>query len=206
MRRDTILKNRAFQSQHSFFINSRRILYCYIFNILELLAVHTRFFHHLLMKWRKPVYLQEIHLANIRPVEQVLHIGCGIFPTETMLIATETKASVVGIDNSYTAVRLARNYIQKRGLEQTVTIQLGDGKDFPVDQFAVVFVAINVFPIDSVLIHLSKQMKKNGRIICKSFKCDIPQVLTRQNITSIFSIEQVLKNPKSHSYLLRKQV
>ena len=66
------------------------------------------------MGWRKPVFLEEIKIANISSKDKVLHIGCGIFPSETFLIAEKTGAKVVGIDNSKRAVDLARKFIIKK--------------------------------------------------------------------------------------------
>ena len=195
------------KSKISYFItNSRRVISCYQYNFLELLAVKTRFFNALLTKARKPVFLNEIKMSGIKKDDNVLLIGCGIFPLETMLIAQETNAKVVGIDNSDKAVKIAKKYIKKIGLEDDVKIEYADGRDVPVKEFDVVFIAINVFPIENVLLNISKakDLKKNTRILCKSIKHDIPDILEKTGLNKFLSIKSMVKNPRTQSYLLVK--
>jgi len=184
-----------------FFINSRRILSCYYYNFLELLAVKTNFFNKLLMSWRRPVFLNEIKMANIKKNDKVLLIGCGIFPSETMLIAEISGANVVGIDNSPKAVKIAIKYVKLKGLSKNVKIEYGDGKDYPLNDFDVIFIAINVWPIDFVLKNILKNMKKDGRVMCKSLKNDILNVIGKEK----FKIVSKLENPKTQSFLLVKK-
>ena len=184
-----------------FLINSRRILSCYYYNFLELLAVKTKLFQKLLMDWRRPVFLNEIKMTNIKKNDKVLLIGCGIFPSETMLIAEQTGANVVGIDNSPQAVKIARKYVKKKGLSKNIKIEYGDGKDFPINDFDVIFIAINVWPIDFVLKHILKNMKLDGRVMCKSLKNDIINVIEKEK----FDIVSKLENPQTQSFLLAKK-
>ncbi len=184
-----------------FLINSRRILSCYYYNFLELLAVKTKLFQKLLMEWRRPVFLNEIKMANIKKNDKVLLIGCGIFPSETMLIAEQTGVDVVGIDNSPQAVKIARKYVKKKGLSKNIKIEYGDGKDYPINDFDVIFIAINVWPIDFVLKHILKNMKLDGRVMCKSLKNDIINVIEKEK----FDIVSKLENPQTQSFLLVKK-
>jgi precorrin-6B methylase 2 len=185
--------------------NSRRILSCFQFNFLELLAVKNTFFHALLMTWRKPVFLNEIAMAGISKDDTVLLIGCGIFPSETVLIAEVSGAKVVGIDNSKNAVKLAKKYVEQRGLTNLVTIEYGDGTAYPVSEYDSIFIAINVFPIDNVLQHLAKNMKKNTRVLCKSINKDIPEVIRSLGLNDAFVITAEKEHPKTQSYLLKKR-
>ena len=187
-----------------FLTNSRRILSCYQFNVLELGAVHFSFFRKLLLKWRKPVFLNEIKLASVQMSYTVLLIVCGIFPSETIIIAETTGASVVGIDNSIHAVKIAKKYVKKKGLETKVKIEYGDGTDYELPAFDIIFVAINVFPIDTVLKHLSTTMRKDAKVMCKSIEYDIPQTIEQLGLSGMFSIISMIDNPKTQSYLLKK--
>ena len=182
-------------------INSRRIISSYYYNFLELLAVKIKFFQNLLMRWRTTVFLNEIKMANITKNDKVLLIGCGIFPSESMLIAERTGAKVVGIDNSVNIVKIASKYVKKKGLSNLVKIEYGDGTKYPVNGFDVIFVAINVWPIDSVLKHISENMKPDAKIMCKSSKNDITRVIE----TEIFDIISKLENPQTQSFLLAKK-
>jgi len=188
-----------------FSTNAKRVLSCYFYNILELLAVKTSFFNNLLLGWRQPVFINEIKMSKITSKDKVLLIGCGIFPSETIVIAQETNAQVVGIDNAPNVVKIAKKYIKKIGLSHLIRIKYADGVDFDVKEFDVIFIAINVFPINNVLKHLSKKLKKGTRIMCKSIKHDIPLVLKTEKMEDIFKIIGKLENPKTQSYLLIKK-
>jgi len=187
------------------FTNSRRIISCYKFNFLELLALKTDLFYNLLMKWRKPVFLKEIKMAKITSKDKVLLIGCGILPSETTLIAEQTKSKIIGIDNSIKACNLAQSYVQKKGLSDLIKIEYGDGANYPLQDFDVIFIAINVWPIDSVLKNLSYNAKANTRIMCKSIKNDIVKSLEKREFHNSFSIGSQIENPKTQSILLIKK-
>ncbi|OGS40276.1 MAG: hypothetical protein A3K77_01230 [Euryarchaeota archaeon RBG_13_31_8] len=189
-----------------FIINSRRIISCYKYNFLELLATRIYFFEKLLMNWRAPVFLNEIKLANVTEKDKVLLIGCGIFPSEAMIIANQTKAKVVCIDNSKKAVDVAKKIVKKKGLSDLVEIVYADGIDYPPADFDVIFIAINVWPIDLVFKNLSKNMKTNARVLCKSLKNDILDVFENEGFSENFRIESKLVNPKTQSFLIIKKL
>ena len=162
-------------------------------------------FDTLLTKWRKPVFSREIHMLNITPMEKVLHLGCGALPSATIFIAKDKNAHVVGIDNNTIAVKLAKSYIKKKDLTNLVTIEYGDGVNYPVHTFDVIYIAINVWPIDSVLLHLAQTMKPTARILCKGSHNDIAALLKKKEFQSLFSVKSLLEHPKTQSFLLTKK-
>ncbi len=186
-------------------INQRRRFSCYKFTFLELLAAKFEIFDKLLISWRKPVYLNEIRLAQVSSDEKVLLIGSGIIPHEAVFVVEETKAKVVGIDNNSMTIKLARSYVSKKGMSNYIKIEYGDGLNYPIGDFDVIFIAINVSPIDLVLEHIYNHMKDDAKILCKSFRNDLNNVLDLENLHGKFSIKSVLKNPKSKSFLLVKK-
>jgi cyclopropane fatty-acyl-phospholipid synthase-like methyltransferase len=143
-------------------------------------------------------------MASIEPNDNILLIGCGIFPSESIVIAEETGLKVVGIDNSPTAVKHAKDYIEKIDLSHLISIHYADGNSFSVEPYNIIFIAINVFPINKVLVHLSQHLKKGSRILCKSIHHDIPSVLQSEKLTNVFSIIDNIENPRTQSYLLNK--
>jgi len=157
------------------------------------------------MKIRRPFFKNEIEMAKVTSKDRVLHIGCGIHPTHCILIAEHAKAKVVGIDNSPKVVDLARKYISKNGLSNLVKIEFADGKNYSAEDFDVVFVAINVFPIGDVLRNLSKKLKKGTRVMCKSIKSDIADVIEKQGFSNDFEIVDMVNNPQTKSYLVVKK-
>ena len=186
--------------------NWKRFLSSLLFTLLEIFATQMNLFDSLLTKWRKPVLIREIQLLNIIPSEKVLHLGCGAFPSATIFIAKEKKTKVVGIDNNYIATKLAKSCIKKKKWLDLVTIEYGDGTNFAVQDFDVIYIAINVWPIDKVLFHLSQTMKPTARILCKGSYQDINSLLKKKEFQSLFSVSSTLEYPRIQSFLLTKNV
>jgi precorrin-6B methylase 2 len=172
---------------------------------LELLASRINFFDQILTRWRAPVFLQEIKLLNISSEDNVLHVGCGALPSASVFIAQKKNVPVTGIDNNIIAVRLARTYIQKKHLSHQVTIQFGDGLTYPIQNFDVIFIAINVWPIDSVLTHLAETMKPTARILCKGSHHDVATLLAKKDFQTRFSVITHLQHQKTESFLLTRK-
>lgn len=183
----------------------RRVFSCYVFTFLEICASRLEVFDRMLTRWRTPVFSWEIRVLNIAPTEKVLHIGCGAFPSASVLIAQTKQAQVVGIDNNTIAVKLARSYIKRKQLSSLITIQEGDGVSYPLGDFDVVFIAINVWPIDAVLLHCARTMKQTARILCKGTHDDLTKILQREEFHSVFSVSETLKHPKAQSVLLTRK-
>lgn len=187
------------------FARGRRFLSCSGFTFFEILATQINLFDHLLTRWRKPVFLQEIRLLDISPSDKVLHLGCGALPTASVLITKEKNVSVTGIDNNRIAVKLAQSYINKKHLTNKIIIEYGDGVTYPIHDFDVIFIAINVWPIDRILTHLAETMKPTTRILCKGSHNDISTLLEKKEFQARFSIRSLLQHPKSQSFLLTKK-
>ncbi|MBE3121984.1 MAG: hypothetical protein IMZ53_00940 [Thermoplasmata archaeon] len=81
----------------------------------------------------------------------------------------------------------------------------GDGVNYPVHTFDVIYIAINVWPIDSVLLHLAQTMKPTARILCKGSHDDIAALLKKKEFQSLFSINSTSEHPKTRSFLLTKK-
>ncbi|MCK5459224.1 MAG: hypothetical protein KAI20_04985, partial [Thermoplasmatales archaeon] len=90
-------------------------------------------------------------------------------------------------------------------LSDKVIVEYGDGINYPIQDFDVIFIAINVWPIDIVLRHLSKNMKPAARVMCKGLKDDVTSFLKSGDLLDEFSVEVVSDNPKTQSFLLIKK-
>ncbi len=193
------------RSSFDLIANARRFFSCTLFTLLEILAVWIPLFDSLLTKWRNPIMTSEIEMLRINPSEKILHLGCGAFPSAAIAIATEKKTHVVGIDNNSIAVKLARICIKKKGLSSLITIEYGDGTRYSISDFDVIYIAINVWPIDQVLLHLAQTMKPTARILCKGSHHDIIDLLKQKEFDTRFSIESTLEYPKMQSFLLTRK-
>jgi precorrin-6B methylase 2 len=183
----------------------RRVLSCYVFTFMEVLASRLAMVERLLIRWRTPAFSKEIALLNITPEEKVLHIGCGAYPSASLDIARGRHAHIVGIDNNIIAVRLAQSYIKRKQLTSLITVKLADGVRYPLEQFDAIFIAINVWPIDAVLSHCARTMKPTARILVKGSHDDLVSVLEKEEFQQAFYIAATLKHPTSESFLLKKK-
>ena len=191
-------------SQSTFYTNLKRSFSSYQFNFLELLATKNTYFNRLLMSWRKPVFLNEIKMADVSNKDNILFIGSGIFPSEPLLIAKETNANVLAIENNARVYKQAKKYLAKQNLSNLIQLELGDGIAYPLNNFNKIFIAINVWPIDGVLIHIAAHGKKNTTIMCKSMNQDILSILEKHNLQDKFKIVNKIDNPRTHSFLLKR--
>ncbi len=182
-----------------------RVLSCYVFTFMEILASRLTLVERLLIRWRTPAFSKEIALLDIQQDENVVHIGCGAYPTASLDIARGRHAHVVGIDNNIIAVRLAQSYIKRKHLTSLISVELADGVSYPLGRFDVIFIAINVWPIDAVLSHCARDMKTSARILVKGSHDDLVAVLEKEEFRQTFDIAATLKHPTSESFLLKKK-
>ena len=158
----------------------------------------------MITSWRKPLFLNEIDKAKIKPEDKVLHIGCGIIPTTCILLADKTKASIVGIDNNKRATNYAKKIVSKKNLSDFIKIEYSEGQNYPIHDFNVILIAANVFPIDNVLKHVLKNVKKDTRIICRGKKNDIKDCIDRIGLSETVSFKDITQDSKTQSFLLIK--
>lgn len=197
----------------SVYINFRRILLCYIFIFLEILATKSVFFYELLMRFRIPTVSKEMEMANISSDDKILLIGCGPFPSTPIILAEKNGNIVHCIDNNQWIIQFAKSYIQKKGLHDLITIEYGNGSNYPVNNFDVIFIAINVWPIKNVLTHVLKNMRDNTRIICKGMNDDINFIMKINELTEYglltnskkIPLIDLFNFPMTQSFLLKKR-
>ncbi len=188
------------------YANVKRLFSSVQFNIFEFLASKNSLFYQLLMNWRKPIYLNEIRMADITDEDTVLYIGCGIFPTAPILLAQYTNAKIVTIDINQTVLKHAKKNIVKHGLGDKITIEYGDGASYNLSQVSVIYIAANVWPIDKILYHIAEAGESNIRILCKSMNEDVLPILSQPFLKKYFRILKRHRNPRSYSFLLEKVV
>ena len=189
----------------TFLTNFRRILSCFFFQSFELLAVKTNFFNRVLTQMRRIYYVKAVKIADVKSTDKVLFIGSGILPSQCIIIVEETGANVFGIDNSKKAVEYSIKYINKIGLSNKICIKHEDGAKIPAKNFDSVFIAINVWPINNILKNLANNLKKDAKILYKSYNDDISQILVNEKLNNVFEVKDKIVNPLSQSYLLIKK-
>lgn len=175
-----------------------------MFVLLEFLAVKNKFFFRFYTQWIGDIFVDEFHMANVTSQDMVLHIGCGSLPTMSIMGAKNAHAKVTAIDNNLHVVKRAQRYVHKQGLSDLITVTHADGKSYPVETFDVIFIAINVLPIDTVFRHLAMNAKPQVRIICRDLGNGVIHVLKSKEFSTIFTIKSMRDHGKTHSLLIIK--
>jgi ribosomal protein L11 methylase PrmA len=185
-------------------LNLRRKILCLIFYFLEFFSLKSRFVYCFYLKWIGKIFIDEFHMAQVTNHDLVLHIGCGSLPTMSILSAQQAHAKVVAIDNDPKAVQRAHRYIAKHQLSDAITVMQGDAETYPVDAFDVIFIAINVSPIDVVFRHLATHAKPQVRIICRDLGTGLIHMLQNEEFSGDFKIQNQLRHEKTYSLLITK--
>jgi len=183
------------------YINFRRKICSYYFLFLEMLAILLKLFNKHLIQYRNRIVSEELKITKISPDDELLFIGCGLFPSTPMLLAERTNAkTIIAIDNKRAIAKLAKLYISKKNFLARIKIEYGDGASYPVENFDVIFMATNIYPIESILRRLCSHMKPNAQLICRDIKNDIENVLEKEGLSNKFSIESLSEHPAGLNY------
>jgi precorrin-6B methylase 2 len=141
-------------------------------------------------------YQKEYENCAIASNVNVLHIGCGAYPLTEIVLASCSTGHIVGIDKNQKTVTQARQVIEKKKLEDCITITHGDGLDFSVDDFDVIIVSSCSLPKVQILKHLFEKAKSQSTIVVREVDIaanDILQCLDAHH--DIELIKQVRHNP-----------
>jgi hypothetical protein len=81
----------------------------------------------------------------------------------------------------------------------------GDGTIYPVETFDVIFIAINVMPIEQVFRHLAKHAKPHTRIICRDLGGGVVHLLGSEEFHPVFHIENIHHHATTTSVFIIKK-
>jgi len=142
-------------------------------------------------------YKSEYETFGLSKGSKVLHIGCGPYPLTMVELATMLDIQIVGIDVNGKAVRQARDLINKRSLENKITIEQADGATYPVESFDVIIVSSCSSPKIKILHHLFATAKTNAIIIVREL-----DVATREIYECITEHKNIVIVKKMHHHAL----
>lgn len=155
------------------------------------------------------VVMEEISMANISSTDRILVIGSGSVPSTPVILARETKAKIEAIDYDLGAVKRATIYIKNQGLQDNITIAYGDGLNYPIKNFNVIFVLYGVKNQQNILNYISKNITKDTRVIYRSAK-NIQSIEREDDISlsNLFLVKDKVKTKcfgSLESFLLTKK-
>ena len=141
-------------------------------------------------------YRKEYETCGIAPQANILHIGCGAYPLTEIVLAGCSTGRIVGIDKNPQTVQRAKQVIQRHTLENHVTIQHGDGLNFPVEDFNVIIVSSCSLPKVKILEHLFLETKPQSSIIVREVDIAANDIIACIHAHPDISLEkQVRHNP-----------
>ncbi len=116
-------------------------------------------------------YKKESKLFNLKNVKNILHIGCGAYPISALVLHEVNGGKIVGIDNNLKFVKLAKDVINKKKLSDRITINHGDGINYPLDDFDTIIISGCSVPKIKILYRILKTAKPNTKIIVRELYC-----------------------------------
>ena len=134
-----------------------RLTEIFLIKVTQFADLYTGYYHHMIM--------DETAMTHITAETSVLHIGCGSIPNTAVTLAKEIGVFVTALDNDEVAVKKARMYIQQANLQDNITIELGDGMNYPLQDFDLIIISLGVEPIEKVLGNISVSAKPGTRVI-----------------------------------------
>lgn len=186
------------------FKNLMNILYI----IFEIVACKFKILSENYLKLYDEIVEKEITIAKISPKDKILVIGGGSLPATPILIAKKTKANVISIDKDPNAIKNASKYLKNHNLDGKIKLKHADGKDFPIENFNVIFVSYGIKKNTKILEYLSKYIQYNTLIIYRSTSDSINHIEKKKiYLSTLFKIKDQIESmqfSKTYSFLLQK--
>lgn len=174
----------------------------YIFKKIEDIIINLEKFIPIYLSYYEDLIYEEIKLANISKISNVVHIGCGPIPSSSILVAKKTGANVTGIDKNPIAVKKALNCISKFSLIEKINIKNAEAADFAIKDFDVILISHGIDKIEILLNNLSKTMKNDAIVILRTFSSNQEDLSEKDSfLKDIFKVDKIIKHPNHGSVL-----
>jgi len=93
------------------------------------------------------------------------------------VLAQSLSNVLIGIDKNPVAVHHAQEVIQERHLQNRITVQQGNGTEFPVNDFDLILISSCSLPKVQILEHLFKNAKHQSTIIVREISIATADIL-----------------------------
>jgi len=177
----------------------------YIFEKVEDIVINLEKLIPIYLSYYEDLVDEEIKLANISKISNVVHIGCGPIPSSSILVAKKTGANVTAIDRNPSAVKKALYCISKYSSIDNINIKNAEASDFAIKDFDVILISHGIDKIEIFLNNLSKTMKKNVTVILRTFSSNQGNLSeTDSFLIDIFKIDKIVNYPNHGSVISLK--
>jgi len=148
-------------------------------------------------KYISEEYRKEASIFNISDSKNILHIGCGAYPITAMTLADTNGGKITAIDRNPKDLKLAKEIIKRKNLEDRIRIENGDGTSYPVDDFDMIVVSGCSVPKIEVLNHIFQNAKPKTKIIVRESYTISKAV---DNLINSYKNIKILKRIESHPF------
>lgn len=118
----------------------------------------------------KQEYDKEHNILNLKDSDVILHLGCGVYPYSAFVLSEKKNKKIVTIDNKHDVIRHAQKMIQKKHLNQKITVEKGDAATYDISPFSVIISSSCVDLSKGFIKHIVNDAKSGTRIIVREFR------------------------------------
>lgn len=115
---------------------------------------------------------KELSMINPSKEDSILVIGSGTLPATPIIIARKTNAKITAIDIDENAVKEARKYIKNLNLEENINLVQGNGVNFSLIDFDIIFVLYGMRQQKEMIDNISKNIKQSTKVILRTILKD----------------------------------
>lgn len=145
-------------------------------HVIDIAASFNKTSAKLYEKYIGKEYLKEKNTFIKTPTKHILHIGCGAYPITALTLANGSQSKITAIDNNPFIAKIAKKVIQRKNHNLTshnITIEQGDGANFPINGFDTIIISGCSYPRGRVLDHVFKKASSNTNIIVRELDDEI---------------------------------
>jgi hypothetical protein len=112
-------------------------------------------------------YQKELENFKLYDSTKILHIGSGAYPLTAIIFTKYLKAQIVSIDKNPVAVKLSQKLIQKKRINNRISIDKSDGSLYPLKNFDTIIISGCSVPIFDILSHVFDNSIPHCKIIIR---------------------------------------
>ena len=147
------------------------------------------------------VYREEREIFNLKNSKNILHIGCGSYPITAMILAEMDDVKITTIDSNKKSLKYADKVVRKRGLENKIKTDYGDGTSYPLKEFDTIIVSGCSVPKIKVLTYILQNAEPKTRIITRTSYTDVESLINALNLQNdITVVKKIDFHPPPSSY------
>lgn len=179
---------------HAFLANLNTKIVNYFWKFVEILSCKMEKIAKIYEKSIGEKYEKESKEFDILSAKSILHIGCGAYPITAMTLAKISNAKIVGIDKNPRSVKLAKDIVKEKNLQTKITIEQGDGTNYPLREFDTIIISGCSYPKKQILENVFENAKSQSKIVFRASIHSTKSILNCINLHKDIIIVKRIEN------------